>query len=55
MELKRHQLLVKMTVLEDEYKRTRTELASKLATKREKGLKLNWKTSKGLVFGYDKG
>ena len=55
MELKRHQLLVKMPVLEDEYKRTRTELASKLATKREKGPKLNWKTSKGLVFGYDKG
>ena len=55
MELRRQQLMVKMAVINDEYKRTRTELASKLATKREKGPKLNWKTSKGLVFGYDKG
>ena len=36
MELKRHQLLVKMPVLEDEYKRTRTELADKIAAKRER-------------------
>ena len=52
MEPRRQQLLAQKAVLEEEYKRTRTELAAKLSTERDHTL--NWTTSTGLVFGYDR-
>ena len=54
MEPRRQQLLAQKAVLEEEYKRTRTELETRLTTKREGDLKLNWTTCTGLVFGYDR-
>ena len=51
MEPRWQQLLLRMVVLEEEYKGTRTELAAE----REKNLRLNWTNSSRLVFGYDRG
>ena len=50
MELRREKLLVRMAVLEEEYKRTKTELVAE----REKDLRLNWRNGTGIVFGYDR-
>ena len=38
-----------MTVIEEEYHRTRAQLR----TEREQELQLNWKNGHGIVFGFD--
>ena len=53
MELRCQQLLVKKSSVK--IKKDKTELTAKLANQRERDHKLDWKTSTGLVFGYDKG